>query len=109
MPKLISITGAERRRRWSADEREQILAAVNTPGAVVAEVGRRWDICTSLIYKWLREERHATRESGFTPVIVKSVPHTVACDPPDAAITVDIGDARVRIGAGVRQGSSWRP
>ena len=72
MPKVTLITGAERRRRWSADEREQILAAVNAPGAVVAEVGRRWDVCTSLIYKWLREERQAARESGFTPVIVKS-------------------------------------
>ncbi len=97
--KWTLITGVERRRRWSADEREQILAAVNAPGAVVAEVGRRWDICTSLIYKWLREERQAARESGFTPVIVKSEPHAVASDPPDAAITVDIGGARVRIGA----------
>jgi hypothetical protein len=32
-------------------------------------------------------------------VIVKSEPHAVACDPPDATITVDIGGARVRIGA----------
>jgi transposase len=104
MPKVTLITGAERRRRWSADEREQILAAVNAPGAVVTEVGRRWDICTSLIYKWLREERHAARESGFMPVIVKSEPHAVASDPPDAAITVDIGGARVRIGAGAPAG-----
>jgi transposase-like protein len=44
MPKVTLITGAERRRRWNADEREQILAAVNAPGAVVAEVGRRWDV-----------------------------------------------------------------
>ena len=40
------MTGAERRRRWTTDEREQILAAANAPGAVVADVGRRWDICT---------------------------------------------------------------
>jgi transposase len=104
MPKVTLITGAERRRRWNADEREQILAAVNAPGAVGAEVGRRWDVCTSLIYKWLREERQAARESSFTPVIVKSEPRAVACDPPDAAITVDIGGARVRIGAGAPAG-----
>ncbi len=68
MPKVTLITGAERRRRWSADERERILAGENAPGAVVAEVGRRWDVCTSLIYKWLREERGAALESGFPPV-----------------------------------------
>ena len=96
---MTLIKGAERRRQWSFDERQQILAAVNAPGAVVAEVGRRWDICTSLIYKWLREERHAARELGFTPVIVKSELHAVACEPPDATITVDLGGARVRIGA----------
>ena len=43
------------------------------------------------------------------PVIVKSEPHAVASDPPDAAITVDIGGARVRIGAGAPAGLSWRP
>ena len=99
MPKVTLITGAERRRRWSADEREQILAAVNAPGAVVAEVGRRWDICTSLIYKWLREERQAALEGGFTPVIVQSDSPVVANDREQAAITVELGAARVRIDA----------
>jgi transposase len=96
---MTLITGAERRRQWSFDERQQIVAAASAPEAVVAEVGRRWDVSTSLIYKWLREVRRAGRESGFRPVIVKGEPHAVACDPPDATITVDIGGARVRIGA----------
>lgn len=99
MAQMTLITGAERRRRWSLEEREQILAAASAPGAVVAEVGRRWDVCTSLIYKWLREERRAACEGGFTPVMVQSDPPAAANDPRPSAITVELGDARVRIGA----------
>ena len=51
------ITGEERRRRWSGEERSRILAAIDEPGAVIAEVSRREDVCTSLIYKWRREAR----------------------------------------------------
>lgn len=104
MARMTLITGAERRRQWSFDERQQIVAAASAPGAVVAEVGRRWDICTSLIYKWLREERRAACELGFTPVIVKGDPPAAAGDPESAMITVEIGGARVRIGAGAPAG-----
>src|ERR1019366_6844571 len=51
MTQMTLITGAERRRRWSFDERERILAAASAPGAVVAEVGRRWDVCTKALSK----------------------------------------------------------
>ena len=36
-------TGDERRRRWSEEDRVRILAAIEEPGAVVAEVARRED------------------------------------------------------------------
>jgi transposase len=52
MAQMTLITGAERRRRWSSEERRQILAEANAPGAIIAEVARRADVCTSLIYKW---------------------------------------------------------
>jgi transposase len=41
MGRMTLITGVERRRRWSLEERAQILAAVEEPGAVVAEVVSR--------------------------------------------------------------------
>ena len=31
-----------------------ILAEIVEPGAVVAEIARREDVCTSLVYKWRR-------------------------------------------------------
>jgi len=38
---MTLITGDERRRRWSEEDRTRILAAISEPGAVVAEVARR--------------------------------------------------------------------
>ncbi len=46
------ITGPERRRSWSEDQKLALLSAAFSPGAKVAEVAevaRRADICTSLI------------------------------------------------------------
>ena len=99
MTHMTLITGAERRRRWSSDERQRILAAAGAPGAVVAEIARRSDVSTSLIYRWRREELEAARGSGFSPVMLKDE----ACSSPPksetAMITVELGGALVRIGA----------
>jgi transposase len=62
---MTLITGVERRRRWSSEERAQILAAIDEPGAVVADVARRADVCTSLVYKWRREARNAVNGPHF--------------------------------------------
>jgi transposase len=39
--------GPERRRRWSDEERVQILAEAFAPGAFVAQVARRHDVSMS--------------------------------------------------------------
>ena len=52
MATMTVISGAERRRKWSKETREEILLAASAPGAVVTDVARRWDICTGLIYIW---------------------------------------------------------
>ena len=104
MGRMTLITGEERRRRWSGEERARILAAIDEPGAVIAEVARREDVCTSLIYKWRREARIAASASGFARVIVEdtlpprppSSPPRTRCEP--GVILVQMKDARVRIG-----------
>jgi len=45
MGRMTLITGEERRRRWSNEARSRILAAIDEPGAVIADVARREDIC----------------------------------------------------------------
>jgi len=101
MGRMTLITGGERRRRWSSEERAQILAAVEEPGAVVAEVARRADVCTSLVYKWRREARGAAAGCGFAPVIVKDTPapSSQSGEPEVGAIVVELKEARIRIGA----------
>jgi transposase len=104
MGRMTLITGEERRRRWSGDERSRILAAIDEPGAVIAEVARREDVCTSLIYKWRREARSAASTSRFARVIVEdTLPAPSPSSPPNESepgvILVQMKDARVRIGA----------
>ena len=106
MGRMTLITGGERRRRWSVEERAQILAAIEEPGAVVAEVARRADICTSLVYKWRREARGEADACGFAQVIVKDTPTPTATpaaarsgEPEVGAILVETKDVRIWIGA----------
>ena len=106
MGRMTLITGDERRRRWSEEDRTRILAAISEPGAVVAEVARREDICTSLVYKWRREARWtpSAGASGFSPVIIETPPRPSPTLPPASGsdpgvIEVELKDVRVRISA----------
>jgi transposase len=105
MGRMTLITGGERRRRWGDEERARILAAVDEPGAVVAEVARREDVCTSLVYKWRREARAAANASGFAQLEVEDSPRAPIATPPPTsapelgAILVEMKGARIRIGA----------
>jgi hypothetical protein len=44
MARVEVITGVERRRRWSDDEKRAIVAESFAPGAIVAEIARRVDV-----------------------------------------------------------------
>jgi len=48
-------SGPARRRRWSDEERLQIVAEAFAPGARVADVCRRHDVSSGLIYTWRRK------------------------------------------------------
>ena len=64
MGQITVFSGPERRRRWSDEERLHILTEAFSPGACVAEVCRRHDISTALIYTWRRKIREAQAEPG---------------------------------------------
>lgn len=80
MAQVHVLTGPERRRRWSSEQKWAIVAAAFAPGAVVSDVARRADVCASLIYRWRRE--FAAAQRGFCEVIVG------APDGPAAALSV---------------------
>ncbi|MFJ5932312.1 IS66-like element accessory protein TnpA [Sphingomonas sp. TX0543] len=62
MGQITVFSGPERRRRWSDEERLEILNQAFAPGACVAEVCRRYDISSALIYTWRRKLREAHAE-----------------------------------------------
>jgi transposase len=64
MGQVTVFSGPERRRRWSAEERLQILTDAFSPGACVADVSRRHDVSTALIYTWRRKFRDAQVEAA---------------------------------------------
>jgi len=111
------LTGPDRRRRWSADEKSRIVAESLVPGAVVSQVARRWQICRQQIFAWRREL--ATQIGGggcgdpaglaFIPVVaemptpartapIPPPPVTVAAPP---GIEIDVDGARIRVASGV--------
>jgi transposase len=51
------LTGPGRRRRWSAEQKGQIVAETLEPGARVSEVARRWQVCPQQVFGWRRAAR----------------------------------------------------
>jgi len=71
------ITSVERRRRWSRDEKERLVAASLEPGATVSEVARMAGLHVSQLFRWRKEfcKRGETSIAPFVPVeIGPSVP-----------------------------------
>jgi transposase len=104
MAQMVVMTGPERRRRWTDDERQRIMEAAFTPGAVVAKVARQFDIATSLIYKW-RRQAIGGFEPAFTPAMVIDngiIPQACAPEVGTAVTSIRVelsGGARVNIEA----------
>jgi transposase len=106
MARVEVITGPERRRRWSEEQKRAIVAASLAPGAVVADIARRVDISAGQIYRW-RQEMRTAAVGDFTPVLIASVEGSAApAEPPrsnaEAVIEVEFaGQVRVRIPSSV--------
>ncbi len=100
MNHMTVLTGPERRRRWDDDVREQILAEAFSPGAIVADVARRFRVSTSLIYKWRRASLAPPAPMGFAPaVLVEGVGRSAAEGCGFAIVVESPGGARVSLTA----------
>ncbi|APT60274.1 IS66-like element accessory protein TnpA [Roseomonas gilardii] len=64
------LTGPGRRRRWSEEAKARIVAETLAPGAVIAEVARRWQVCSQQVFTWRREMRHNT-PPAFVPIVAE--------------------------------------
>ena len=108
MARVEVITGPERRRRWSQEEKRAIVAASLAPGAAVRDVARRAEVCPGQIYRWRQELRAAA--DGFAQVLIappegpspKAANEAVCTEP---VIEIEFaGKARVRIPASIPTG-----
>ncbi len=100
MTHMTLLTGPERRRRWADDIREQILAEAFSPGASVADVARRFQVSTSLIYKWRRASLVPPAPMGFAPAVLVEEVRRSAAEGSSFAIVVELpGGARVSLTA----------
>src|SRR3954471_19983059 len=94
------VTRGERRRLWSEEQKQLIVAEAMQPGALVTEVARRWGIGTGLIYTWRRQMRQG--ELGAMPVLaptfaqVTVASHPAMAEPAPVAslpeVTAEAGD-----------------
>jgi transposase len=99
MARVEVLAGPERRRRWSVEQKQAIVAAAFEAGAVARDVARQADVTPSLIYRWRRDLRAAA--NGFAQVLVAPAGDSVAV-PPVPAIEIEFaGTARMRIPASV--------
>ncbi len=96
------LTGAPRRRRWSAAEKATIVAESFAPGAVASTVALRHGLHRNQLYMWRRELRSgALANRGIAmPDFVPLVPQNHAASR-TAAIEIEIGGAVLRADAGI--------
>ena len=108
------LMGPGRRRRWSADEKAQIVAETLVPAARVSEVARRWQIfCSQQVFGWRRAMRQdvpsAPREPttpatpSFVPIVSEAIRAATVQRAASAApgIEVTLAGAVVRVSSGM--------
>ena len=96
------ITGVERRRRWSEQDKARIVAESLKPGVIVAEVARRYGMHRNQLYGWRSafgvqpaKTGQARETQGFVPVTV--VPEAPEGPVSSAVIEIVIGSVSVRL------------
>jgi transposase len=97
------ITGAERRRRWSGNDKTRIVMESFKQGASVSEVARRHGLSPQQLFAWRREARARSSQSVEVAAASCDMPDT----PPPAQQTPAF--AQVVIAAGSPPSASPAP
>jgi transposase len=98
----IEVLGTERRRRWSLQDKLQIVEETMQPGVKVSEVARRHGLAPSVVFTWrrlVREGRLGDAGPAFVPVKITPVP---AQAPPMVSSSRRTGLIEIILGRGRR-------
>ncbi|MBB3660973.1 transposase [Rhizobium sp. BK650] len=97
------ITSVERRRYWSREEKERLVAAALEPGTVVSDVARSAGIHVSQIFRWRKElcQMSAPSVPSFVPTeVVTALPPPNPVEPAPRArkktsiVTIELSRGR---------------
>ena len=76
MAQVEVITGADRRRHWTLEEKQRLLAEAFAPGVNVKAFCRRHDVASGSLYTWRKELGRDGK--GFARVVAISETASVA-------------------------------
>jgi len=93
------ISGVERRRRWSREEKTQITVESFASGANVSDVARRHGVSLGLLHHWRRLARqHASPDNNiFVPILPIKEPGETGSGPDASIIEIGIGGVSIRV------------
>lgn len=99
------ITSVERRRRWTHEDKERLVAACFEPDAVVSEIARAAGIHVSQLFRWRKElcqsdEPAKQATTTLVPVIVSDAAQPASTEAPMTSrrkrsdVTIELGRGR---------------
>ena len=109
--------GDRRRRTWSADQKQRIIAESFAPDASIAEVARRYGVNANLLFTWRRRKQAANGGSAVGEPVnivpVRIVTEAAPAAPATPGSTgrmevVLVGGERILVGADVDAGALAR-
>ena len=83
------------RKRYTAEQRERLLAEVQSSGGTVQEVADRLGVGVSSAYLWMKEAGESAERKaalGATPVFARVVPERLR-----RGLLVEVGSATIRV------------
>ncbi len=108
----VNVLGAERRRRWSYDEKVRLVEETLQAGETVCGVARRHGVAHSLLFTWRRQARQGRLggepEPALVPVEITPTPAAASTSAPHlpsspqqhagaGIIEIELGGCRVRV------------
>jgi transposase len=104
-PKTIQrievLTGPERRRQWSTEDKERIVAESYSGADSVSRIARRYGLLPQQLFTWRREARQSATAPAFAAVALAPVTQTEARQPALPAKHRGSGSARRKIASDV--------